>query len=331
MARQIRRAMNDADFDPGMERDKVRIMALGDSHTYAVGVSMEETWAKVLERRLNETAGGVVVRTCNAGVPGYNLHQYLMRLIDQGPIIRPRYVIVGLSYATDFYDLLPPDRGGWIYGGDMARHYFDFDAGGVLTERVWRMEERGQIPRESLNAQRLSAQSVREFLDRSSTFRFLRRSRLALFAGSKLRLGGQSLWPNMEVILERDVSPRHECQVRLAFALLAKIREECQRMGAGLIVVGVPYLPQVYDDVWSMTFGGDERFSRTAGIERTVKFCSENGIRYIDTLEAFRERVRREGRWMHHRKDAHPTAEGHEIIADAIVAAGVIDMSVSSP
>src|SRR5947208_2085857 len=45
--------MNDAEVDSAADASRTRIFALGDSHTYAVGVSTEQAWPKVLERRLN--------------------------------------------------------------------------------------------------------------------------------------------------------------------------------------------------------------------------------------------------------------------------------------
>src|ERR1041385_9404948 len=129
--------MNDAAYDPSAENKLIRILALGDSHTFAVGVSANQTWPKVLQRKLNSLSGTDRYRVYNAGESGYNMHQYLLRLIDQGPIVHPDYVLLGVSYATDLYDLLPPDRGGGEYGGASARAYFDFDRKRALTFRHW--------------------------------------------------------------------------------------------------------------------------------------------------------------------------------------------------
>ena len=42
--------MNDAPYEPGADAERTRIFVLGDSHTYAVGVSWDQTWSKVLKR-----------------------------------------------------------------------------------------------------------------------------------------------------------------------------------------------------------------------------------------------------------------------------------------
>lgn len=313
--------MNDEPYDPAADASRTRVLVLGDSHTLAVGVSMEETWPKVLQRRLNSIYQTRQFRCYNAAAVGYSLHQYLLRLVDQGPVVKPHYVMVGLSYATDLYDLLPPDHGGWTYGRDAPRDYFDFDESGQLVELHW--------PPDSETAQRVRkhniARSVRVVLQNFATFRYMRRTKIALWVGSKVKIGGQSMWPNMEVVVEKHVTKQHEYSWRLAQAVLARIHEECHRQNAKLIVVGIPYLPQVYDDIWKVTFGGDPRYSRTAAIDRMSTWCESESIVYVDTLDAFRAKTKELDRWLHYRRDAHPTAEGHEVIADTIVQAGVIE------
>lgn len=316
--------MNERPWDEEIANASTRVLVLGDSHTFAVGVNAEQTWERQLEDKLNRDHPSTPYRMYDAACSGYSLHQYLLRLIDQGPAVKPDYVLVGLSYATDFYDLLPPDRGGWTYGGDFPRRYFDFDGG---SDRLIEKEQ-GSLALASSGLGAPASPSlvarVRGILDYSATFRQMRRSNLALIVGSKLRLGGQSLWPNMDVIVQKDLQPEHQYQWRLALALLTRIKEEAERQGATLIVVGIPYLPQVYDEIWMRTFGGDARYSRTAAIERVNAWCQAQGAICVDTTDALRERVQRSGHWVHFRTDAHPTAEGQEVIAQRVFDAGVL-------
>ena len=313
--------MNDDAVDPIGDMTKTRVLALGDSHTFAVGVSKDETWAKDLQRDLI-TATGKQFRVYNDGCSGYNLHQYLLRLIDHGPTLRPDYVVVGFSYATDLFDLLPPDHGGWTYGAPtQPRDYFDFNAAGVLEERHWVPPAEGATGQEKSVS---GAMSIRNFATSFATARYLRRSKLALFIGSHVTVGGQSLWPNMDVVVEKDVGPGREYTWRLAKALLLKMKAESDKLGAKLIIVGIPYLPQVYDEIWSSTFGGNGKYSKTAAIERIRAFCEESGIRYVDTLNALHDRAQKVGHWLHYRRDAHPTREGQEVIAEVIAKSGAL-------
>lgn len=312
--------MNDVPYVPGDDDARTRILALGDSHTWALGIDMAQTWPKLLERRLDSTSRAGAFRVYNGGVMGFNMHQYLLRLIDQGPIVKPDYVVLGFSFSTDLYDLLPPAHGGWIYGNEFARDYFDFDSSGQLTERHWD----GSDATLATQAPPAASARVRQMLDRLAVVRSMRRSRLALFIGSHFRIDGETLWPSMDVVVEKDPDPQHEYQWRLFEALLSRIQEETERQHAQLVLVGIPYLPQVYDAVWRVTFAGNPKYSRTAASERVRAFCQSHGIAYVDTLDAFRARASLTGRSLHFPQDGHPNGEGHEAIAETVFTSGLL-------
>ena len=319
--------MNDREENGAEDLAKTRIMVLGDSHTFATGISTTQTWAKQLEFQLNVVAGTNAFRTYNAAVTGFSLHQYLGRLRDDGPRLKPHYVVVGLSYATDFYDLLPPGRGGWIYGGDRERDYFDLDEQGNLVPKHWT-----PVPHATAHdpgPHLTTAMSVRLLLDKSATFRQLRRSKLMLMLGSRVRVGGQSLWPNMEIVMEKGISPGHEYQHRLFKALLQGLQLEAERQGAKLIVAGIPYLPQVYEDLRKATFPS-EKYDAEATTRRVAKYCREIGVGFVDAQTPMRAKHQQTGRWLHFPKDAHPTVEGHQVIAEAILTSRLVQI-VSTP
>ena len=123
----------------------------------------------------------------------------------------------------------------------------------------------------------------------------------------------------MEVILRKYLDEEFQYQWDLAKALLGRINEEAGKLNAQLIIVGIPYLPQVYDEIWNSCFGGDDAYDRTIAIQRISDWCDDNQILNIDTLQSFRAAVEEKGHWVHHRRDAHPTSEGHEVIADSVV------------
>jgi hypothetical protein len=160
--------MNDEPYQPGADDAKTRILALGDSHTQAVGVNTMETWPKYLQRDLNARFGEGRFRVYNAGTGAYNVHQYLLRLIDQGPVVKPDYVVVGFGYASDLYDLLSPEHGGWAFFSTLPRTYFDFDANGTLVEKHWAPPSEGA---EAPPAPVDQARAVRAFLEKFATFR----------------------------------------------------------------------------------------------------------------------------------------------------------------
>ncbi len=88
--------------------------------------------------------------------------------------------------------------------------------------------------------------------------------------------------------------------------------------------MGIPYIAQVYDEIWQLSFGSDPRFSRTAAIERVSSYCQSHGILYVDSLDVLHAKAKQLGHWLHYHHDAHPTAEGHEVIADTILKSGLL-------
>jgi lysophospholipase L1-like esterase len=80
---------------PLMPKDKVvRILAVGDSTTFGLGVNNDETWPAQLEAKLNAGAGGPEYEVVNCGVVGYTAYQCLMSLRLVGFGLRPNLIIV---------------------------------------------------------------------------------------------------------------------------------------------------------------------------------------------------------------------------------------------
>jgi lysophospholipase L1-like esterase len=86
-----------------------RILALGDSFTFGLGVRDEETWPGQLQTLL---AGSAVapVEVINAGTISYGVFQELDLLRERGLTLRPQVVIHGL-YWNDFMNAKAPEAG----------------------------------------------------------------------------------------------------------------------------------------------------------------------------------------------------------------------------
>ena len=89
---------------------EIRILALGDSFTFALGVRHEDIWPQQLERLLNERQAPRRFQVINAGVAGYNTSQELTYLLSEGYRWNPDLIIVGF-YWNDLVgneEALPP-------------------------------------------------------------------------------------------------------------------------------------------------------------------------------------------------------------------------------
>ena len=101
--------------------------------------------------------------------------------------------------------------------------------------------------------------------------------------------------------------------------LIVELNKEVKSNGADLYLVFIPYVPQLYDEVWNFSFGIDKsNFSRYIGQKRLKDICQKNRINCVDTTSNMKKRSDQLGEWLHYPYDAHPTPEGHRVIANTI-------------
>ncbi|MHC5209439.1 MAG: GDSL-type esterase/lipase family protein [Planctomycetota bacterium] len=91
-----RYGLRDHDFELAKQPGEYRVVAIGDSFTFGVGVQLEDCWTEQLERRLvAETDGPVEV--INAGfTSGYHPTLYRPWIVKDGVELQPDVLIVGL-------------------------------------------------------------------------------------------------------------------------------------------------------------------------------------------------------------------------------------------
>ena len=91
-------------------KEKIRILALGDSFTWGWGVKQGEEWISVVGRKLNEEPGPGPVAAINGGVNGYGTENALALLKRIGPDVEPDLVLLGF-FANDYTDNLLGAKG----------------------------------------------------------------------------------------------------------------------------------------------------------------------------------------------------------------------------
>jgi len=307
-------AMDDRPVTPSDVELPVRVLALGDSHTFAIGVSRDEAWPLVLDRTLFASSPPRG-RVFNGGVAAYSLGQYLQRFRMLQPAIRPQLVLVGVSTATDLFDLLPPRLGGFVYGGDAARVYFDLDANGQLVERTFVPQAAPAVG----SPKRATGLRLRESLRHLALYRRFQTSLLAMRLATAIRLpGSDPIWAGPDVVLHRELNAREQFQWALATAIISRLVEEVRATGGTVALVVIPYLPEVYDDIWKATFGRSPDYDRFIGAQRLEKIAADAGAAFIDTTPALVAEVRQSHQSLHYRIDKHPTAAGQRVIAGSV-------------
>ena len=161
---------------------------------------------------------------------------------------------------------------------------------------------------------------LRSWGEQLALYRRLKRSSLALWVAVNYRPGGNSFWPGMETALKRDLDEDDACRWKLAGEILTELAREAYADGvSSVVLVDIPYLAQVYDDIWASSFGSQPaRYDRKIGDSRLKAICDAAGMVYVDTTPRFVEEARRRGHWLHFREDGQPTAEGQLLIAETL-------------
>ena len=111
---------------------ETRILALGDSFTFALGVRFEDLYVQRLERKLNGEQPGRKFQVINAGVAGYNTTQELVFLLADGLRYEPDLITIGFYWN----DLLGNDKPLPVIDGpiqrDLMKESESADAGHLL-------------------------------------------------------------------------------------------------------------------------------------------------------------------------------------------------------
>ena len=82
--------------------DRVRVLCLGDSNTYGLGVEPEQAWPKVFEARWNEQPRRAPMEVMNLGFPGMNSSRVLHDLPRVLRAFRPDIVLVMIG-TNDYW------------------------------------------------------------------------------------------------------------------------------------------------------------------------------------------------------------------------------------
>ena len=298
------------------------VMALGDSHTRALGVSNQDAWPDVVERSLREYDGRDW-QVINMGVVGYNLGQELQLMNRYVDKYKPTHVMLAFSMATDAWDIRTPAQGGFVYGSSFARDYYDTEDGELLLRRhADRIASDGIASSKTANPTDAPVQNaslvlkLKEFLEgRSKLYPILKRGPIGRYVTSGLRRFGIIIWDSAEPVLAKDLSPTDALSWLLVERILDEFETRLNDRNIGFTVVILPYLPQVYDHVWNQSFAFDkDRYDRFAGNRKLMKICQEYEIDCLDLTQSFIDEVKARGSMLHFPIDAHPNVEGHLLI-----------------
>jgi lysophospholipase L1-like esterase len=262
-------------------RGRFRVAVIGDSLTLGWGVHDGETYAARLEQELRRRQPAVELDVVNLGVGGYNTRQAVGFLARHVATLAPDLVLLGF-YLNDLPDAL------------------DDDPAVAGTRIAARNPRPGQVL--YLNP------TPSGWLERQ-----LRKSRAVYVAGRAYRrLRNQGEWGEAGFAMELDVlagrsSPRLERAWQHVAVEFERLHELAQSEGFAVGIVLLPPREQVTGQ------------SAGRAYQRGIRELAEPlGFHVIDPLPSMN--AAGSGRELFIPYDRnHPSADGHRLIADAIV------------
>jgi lysophospholipase L1-like esterase len=270
-----------------------RILAIGDSFTMGVGVELEDTYLKVLERMLESRGGGQAYEVINAGVPGYNTRQELTYLQEEGLKLAPDLVLLNFYVGNDIYDNFYSQSlsviDGYLQNGPPPK--------GILPYKL------------------------RSYLARNSHFyNFIWLYQRRLFDWSIEKREKQEMERYLsiyalqedEIVIEMNVTQEQ----------LKNLANLAKRFSFKLLIVVIPEPIQVDLQKWVEVVqhvgkkGLDYQLDNPN--KRIVEFCNKLGVPVLDLLPVFTQT--QHGERLYFELDRHWTLRGNALAAEVVQA-----------
>jgi len=277
-----------------------RILVLGDSFTFGMGVKHENIYTEVLQKLLNEKDAENVYEVVNTGAIGYTLDNQLLLLKEKGLELNPDAVIVGFFVGNDVTEF--------------RRHEW-------ITDNLDNLVEINDLKHYVDEDNRLRYKGEEEPLSYFINFVYTRWQILSKKVGLFTEENGPTLtWP---AFLETDnvhgdpMLPEYWLKYEVA---LKQMKKELDKQKIELIVVAIPMDVQTnkkYWDKYPEMYFDDEAYELSRPQAKIQELTDELEIDFIDLLPYFREAD--SDVWYYYEKvDPHWTNQGHELAAEII-------------
>ncbi|MGQ0723146.1 MAG: GDSL-type esterase/lipase family protein [Candidatus Eiseniibacteriota bacterium] len=268
-----------------------RVLAIGDSFTFGVGVNAEDAWPEVLEQLLaSEEALDASVR--NGGVGGYGALRSARLLIGRQADWDPQVVVHVLYPGNDLED---SDPDGYLRTPRISDGRMVAAEKGFLTRLRFQLRVRSHLYA-FLRERLYDVYQRTPLADRS---RYLDPVGLAVWPEPVERAG----WPAVQSAFREIAAWARERDVRY-------------------LVVIAPVKYQVSDEAWQdyvRRWGRpDSDFERDHAQRVIGDWLTREGIAWIDLLGGFRDAEREAPGSTYFPVDAHWTAAGHRLAADLV-------------
>jgi lysophospholipase L1-like esterase len=284
-----------------------RILLLGDSMVEAVQVPLEQAFSSQLEGLLAAQAPALRVEVINTGVSAYGTDQELLYLQQEGLRYQPDLVILMFTVANDVRNNSRRLDAGSAAG---PKPYFDLD-GQDPPQLV------GPSPQPAVQTGGVRSR-LRSLAGQSALATAFK---TGVLDNISLQAAARPEMPRDYFVYARTPPPEWEEAWTISELLIERVRSVTEASGAAYLLVVANSLIQVYPAAWDE---GVQRY-RLQPAEwdselpnrRLHQMAARYGWPILDLLSVFRLAAAGSPP-LYYRGDAHWTAEGHRLAADAV-------------
>lgn len=313
------RGCRDREFGP-KAAGVVRILSLGDSFAFGYGVRAEETYAKVLEARLDAGPEGPRFEVLNAGASGRGIPHMVEVCRRTIGWFEPDVVITTFFFVNDLLDIKTfPEhtvRGGivltqgvgqsldaspWL---DFSVHYSDFS---LLLWRSWFNFRQRAIGQPTLGG--IAPPGSLWGTDMLET------------RGLAATTNGDGDPADADAALVARLTEREQLWARYE-EHLQELAALCAAAGARLVVLNIPQEYQTRDAVWQQLVDSGEidpvRTDRDLVSRQLTAICARVGVALCDLVPSFRATPPAPGTTRFFPVNKHFNATGNAFTAEVL-------------
>lgn len=277
------------------DKQALRILVLGDSFVFGLGVQRSETFEAVLEQRLS-TQLGQAVEVINAGVPGYGTCHERLVLEDLLPKLQPDLVLLCFYAGNDLVDNL---------------HCLEM---GVASERIvdgiFVSAKRYHVKADELERQQ--RQGWKRAMLWSYAYNLIEMKLEGLMVQTGATPQPQTLYKSVYKFHRKAGSDEETRVIAHTREQIEQMKRFCDDKGVKLAVAILPAQLQVYPELFAQQITGFKVKMEDYAIDRPNQLISELvaelKLPVTDLVRPLRDR-REAG--LYYQTDGHWTLQGH--------------------
>ncbi|HER63490.1 MAG TPA: hypothetical protein ENO11_05900 [Desulfobacteraceae bacterium] len=324
----------DREWNTEKNGSTIRVLAIGDSFTFGMGVELEQTWPKILEQRLRDL--GLDIEIANLGRPGASPAEYAEVAEKAIPLLKPDKIVIAVLQGDDLAQTIRQVRQN---GEQQKKSPFSRIAvginrtAGLLYPNTSRLIEQYLINRSTFRSRDRLLEKIWQSQAEKLAAGY-RGERKARFDSMSATARGMFLKGHLNPgIVSMAISDPHyfattlQADDPLVQDGLRKMQDHLQGIkksagGTPVIVVSMPLGAYVSEDVWNgrKEIGfttSPEMLHTTVPDEELKKICAAVDIPFLSVTERFRRQS--VNKPLYYKYDGHFNPRGHQVFVEELL------------